>query len=122
MPEALLTALSRSGMLILVSTASAGASGAVETEIRRFLPTQRTIIPIDLDGSIRSAQWWPLIEGSAVSDGEPFESVLERIQHSVTRDEAGPANYTTGSAVARGRAGVPRRRPVWVTQITSRER
>src|SRR5262249_43322762 len=29
-----------------------------------------------------------------------------------TRDEAGPANYTTASGVARGRAGAPRRRPV----------
>jgi hypothetical protein len=34
----------------------------------------------------------------------------------------GPAYSTTASAMARGRAGAPRRRPAWVTEISSRAR
>jgi len=52
-PPAPLRALSRSALLVLVSTTAADTSGQVESEIRHFLPCGRNIVPIDLDGTIR---------------------------------------------------------------------
>jgi len=83
-PEDLLRALRRSGLFVLVATGMAGASPQVETEIRDFLATGRAIVPIDLDGTIRSARWWPLIEGLALSKPEPVPEVLDRIRHTLT--------------------------------------
>src|SRR5688572_30107214 len=65
-PPELLAALHRSSMLVVVGSASAASSSAMETEIREFLPTGRFIVPIDLSGTIRSARWWPLLEGLAI--------------------------------------------------------
>ena len=62
----------------------AGSSPQVETEIRDFLRTGRAIVPIDLDGTIRSARWWPLIEGLPLSKAEPVPEVLDRIRHTLT--------------------------------------
>jgi WD40 repeat protein len=83
-PPELLRALGRAGVMVLISTAAAGASGAVETEIRRFLSTGRNLVPVDLDGTIRAARWWPLLEGLAVSRPEPLSEVLERIENTAT--------------------------------------
>ena len=83
-PEDLLRALRRSGLFVLVATEMAGASPQVETEIRDFLKTRRTIVPIDLDGRIRSARWWPLVEGLAIAKPEPVPDVLDRIRHTLT--------------------------------------
>lgn len=83
-PEDLLRALKRSGLFVLVATGMAGTSLQVETEVRDFLRTQRAIIPIDLDGTVRSARWWPLIEGLAISKPEPLPEVLDRIRQTLT--------------------------------------
>lgn len=83
-PEELLRALRRSGLFVLVATGMAGSSPQVETEIRDFLRTGRAIVPIDLDGTIRSARWWPLIEGLPLSKAEPVPEVLDRIRHTLT--------------------------------------
>jgi|SRR5579864_6991745 len=82
-PPEVLRALKHSTLLVVVSTAGAGVSGPVETEISHFLPTGRNIVPIDLDGTIRVAHWWPLIDGLAVSKAEPFSEVLQRIENTV---------------------------------------
>jgi TIR domain len=92
-PAELLRDLRRCSMLIVVGSAASGASSAVDTEIREFLPARRFIVPVDLDGSIRSARWWPLLEGLAVeeepfSDGmpasAPSKKVIERIVNTAT--------------------------------------
>lgn len=73
-PPEILRALRRSAMLVVVGSEGAAQSAAVEREIREFLPTKRLLVPIDLDGHLRGASWWPLIEGLAVSvahDGNP---------------------------------------------------
>lgn len=70
-PQELLKDVRRSSMLVVVGSAAAAASSAVETEIREFLPTKRFIVPVNTDGAIRSARWWPLLEGLAVVE-EPF--------------------------------------------------
>ena len=73
-PDYILRALRRSGMLVVAATPKACESPAVEREIREFLPTKRLIVPIDLCGNIFSARWWPLLEGLPVSrDDRPPE-------------------------------------------------
>src|SRR5262245_24463114 len=65
----------------------------------------------------------PPREANAVSCPDAFAPGWNIAKHlATTRDEAGPANYTTASAVARGRAGAPRRGLACATEITSRER
>lgn len=67
LPERLKRALRRSSVLVLISTKSATKSSAVQTEIETFLKTRREIIPITLDGTIKDAIWWPLINGLYVT-------------------------------------------------------
>ncbi len=93
-PESILNAVRRSSMLIVVATSAAGRSQAVEEEIKAFLPTSRLIIPIDLDGTVRQAEWWRLLDGLPPSpekqgtDGRvatrPSSEVLDRIENSIT--------------------------------------
>lgn len=85
-PEDLLKPLRRSAMLVVVGTAAAGRSPHVEREIREFLKTQRLIVPIDVDGTLQSAEWWPMIAGLAFSSErksalrtEPSQEVIDRI-------------------------------------------
>jgi WD40 repeat protein len=92
LPAALLRALRRSMMLVVIGSKGAASSANVWEEINEFLPTGRTIIPIDVDGSLRDAPWWPLIAGVAVSigtaytgdsltTGMPSTSVVSRIKN-----------------------------------------
>ena len=71
LPPELLRDLRRCSMLVVVGSAGSGKSSAVEKEIREFLPTGRFIVPVDIDGSIRSARWWPLLQGLAVVEEKP---------------------------------------------------
>src|SRR5271165_2460787 len=89
-PPELLRDLRRSSMLVVVGSAASATSSAVETEIREFLPTKRFIVPVNIDGAIRSARWWPLLEGLAVVEeplsgaapaGTPSAETVERIQN-----------------------------------------
>lgn len=89
-PNDFMDALMRSSVLVVVATKASGSSLAVKKEVEAFLTTKRPIIPIDLDGTIRDATWWPLLDGLAVSpegseDGTPefpAESVVNRIKNS----------------------------------------
>jgi len=92
-PESILNDLRRCGMLVIVNSAAAGCSRAVQKEIETFRSTGRLIVPIDLDGTIRQAIWWELVEGLAVSQEErqpeggvakrPSQPVLDRIENSI---------------------------------------
>ena len=85
-PEEILRSIRDSGMLVVIGTAVSGRSEAVRREIEVFLPTRRLIVPIDLDGTIRQATWWPLLDGLAISapPGKPGSDVLDRIESSIT--------------------------------------
>ncbi len=87
LPEPLKKALRRSAMLVLISGSAATRSSSVRKEVEEFLKTGRTIIPIDLDGTIATAPWWGLIEGlpvsseteDAIKSGDPSEEIVNRI-------------------------------------------
>lgn len=93
MPRSILRAVRQASMLVIVATTAAGKSKAVRDEIETFLTTRRLIVPIDLDGTITQADWWPLLEGLAISieeaasDGRiatrPSREVLDRIENSI---------------------------------------
>lgn len=92
-PPDLLAAVRRSSMLVVVGSVSSANSSAMETEIREFIPTGRFIVPIDLSGTIRSACWWPLVEGLAIVEEvqpggapatAPSAATLDRIVNTAT--------------------------------------
>ena len=66
--------MTRSGLLVILATPKACESSAVEDEIREFLKTGRTIVPVRLCRDITKARWWPLIQGLAISS-EPLLAV-----------------------------------------------
>lgn len=77
--------------LIVVGTEAAGTSLNVADEVGEFAKTSGTIVPIDLDGSISRAVWWPRIiglpiavEAAGISATEPSEDVLTRIRNTLT--------------------------------------
>jgi WD40 repeat protein len=105
-PAEILRDLRRSNMLVVVGSTGAATSAAVEREIVEFLPTDRLIIPIDIDGSIRSARWWPSLEGLAIAreagpQSKPSEETIDRIVNSVdfTRRNTRLTRYSISSLV-----------------------
>jgi len=105
-PADLLRDLRRSSMLVVVGSAGAATSAAVEREVLEFLPTGRLIIPIDIDGSIRSVRWWPLLDGLPVAQeagpkSKPSEETIDRIVDSVdfTRRNTRLARYAIAALV-----------------------
>jgi formylglycine-generating enzyme required for sulfatase activity len=92
-PVPIIEALHRSAMLVIVATEGAGQSEHVEREILEYLPTRRFIIAIDIDGAIKSARWWPLLEGLPISVDPgahdeppvaPSAEVVARIENSIS--------------------------------------
>ena len=91
-PRYLLNVVRNSCVFVLVASAAARHSSAIEQEIKAFLPTKRPIILIDLDGSVSEAKWWPLVRGLHVSHdndsstkaGIPSEAVTKKIINSFT--------------------------------------
>lgn len=91
-PPALRAALRRSSIVVLVGSPAAVRSAAVGQEVTEFRKTGRLIIPIDFDNEIRTASWFPLIEGlhcsrenaAALKSGDPSPEVLNRIEKSYT--------------------------------------
>lgn len=116
-PAQLQSLLRNCRALIIVGTRASGASAHVNSEIEQFVKTPGMIIPIDLDGSIREANWWPTIEGLpiAVESGgstarEPDADVLARITNALTfrrRDQRlRLLAISTGSVIALMLAGM----------------
>ncbi len=91
-PPRLKAALRRSSVVVLVGTSGAAHSLAVGQEIQEFCKTRRLIIPIDFNGSVRTANWLPAIEGlplsneaeAALRSGDPSPEVINRIEKSYT--------------------------------------
>jgi len=77
-PAQILRALRRSGLLVVIGTIGATHSASIDLEIRTFIKTKRLIVPIDIDGSMREASWWPLILGLPISEDQPGEQGSER--------------------------------------------
>jgi hypothetical protein len=90
-PKAFRRLLRSCRALIIVGTEAAGTSLNVADEVSEFAKTSGTIVPIDLDGSISRAVWWPRIvglpiavEAAGISATEPSEGVLARIRNTLT--------------------------------------
>ena len=87
LPPKLLEALERSSSLVVIASPAAERSIAVGQEVEYFKSTGRPIVPVDVDGSLAKASWYPLIEGIAstpetfnrVSAATPNQAVLDRI-------------------------------------------
>lgn len=73
LPPNLKAIIKNASILIIVGSSAAAKSGPISEEIEIFLKTKRMIIPVDF-GEIRSAMWWPRIEGLAITE-EPTESL-----------------------------------------------
>ena len=73
LPPNLKAIIKNASILIIIGSPAAAKSGPVSEEIAIFLKTKRMIIPVDF-GEIRSAIWWPAIEGLALTE-EPAGSL-----------------------------------------------
>ena len=91
-PKSLLRLVRKSRILVVVGTNGARHSTAMEEEIGVFLTTGRTVVPVDADGSIRSTDWWHLLDGlTPVADhkaapktpAEPAPEVVDYILSAV---------------------------------------
>jgi hypothetical protein len=88
----ILRTLKRSSILVIVGTEAASASEAVLDEVRAFKPTQRSIIPIDVQGSLRQGLLAEELLGlplevetsAAIDDGRPSERLISRLEGAVT--------------------------------------
>lgn len=84
--------IKNASILIIVGSPAAAKSGPISEEIDIFLKTKRMIIPVDFE-AIRTAIWWPKIEGLAVTE-EPATALTttadisaelkQRLKHSFT--------------------------------------
>jgi WD40 repeat protein len=88
LPRPLKRALARSRVLVLIGSDRAAASIAVSKEITEFVRKNRPIIPIDFEGALPKASWYPLIKGlaltpetrQALEHGTPSPQVISRIE------------------------------------------
>ena len=110
-PERVRRLLRSCRALVIVGTQASGASVHVAEEVAEFVKSSGMIIPIDLDGTIQAARWWPLIEGLPItveSGGRdaraPDENVLARLANALTfhrRDQRlRRVAYATASVLA----------------------
>lgn len=123
LPKRLLATLARSAVMVVIGSSRAATSEAMKEEIERFRRTARPIVAIDLDGTIESAIWWPLIAGLHVSvetpearrNAEPSPLIIKKIADTigVNRKVRRQAKVTAAGAaivfllmVAAGIAGV----------------
>ncbi len=88
-PESLNQKIRNSKMLIIVGTERACQSTFVEGEIKEFLKARRIpVVPIDFNGTVPKARWYPLIEGvtleleppETLETGIPSDDVIARIE------------------------------------------
>jgi hypothetical protein len=88
LPRPLKRALARSRVLVLIGSDRAASSIAVSKEIAEFVKKNRPIIPIDFEGALPQASWYPLIKGlaltpetrEALQHGTPSPQVISRIE------------------------------------------
>ena len=87
LPPGLQQRIRRSSLLVVVASPAAARSDSIRREIDVFLPTGRPIVPIDVDGALAAASWYPSVVGIASSreahthlaSGTPSPEVLRRI-------------------------------------------
>jgi hypothetical protein len=93
LPGNIVTALQKSTAFVIIGSAGAMHSQPIAEEIRSFKRTKSNnpIIPIDIDGKIFEADWYPEIEGLAIIDElessfynkQASTDILERIHNSL---------------------------------------
>jgi TIR domain len=92
LPPSLRRTIRSCGTLVVIATKWSGTRDAIGDEIDEFLKSgpgrSADIVPIDIDGSLRDANWYPRIEGiapavetnqKALDDGNPSPGVVSRI-------------------------------------------
>jgi hypothetical protein len=94
LPKTLITSLLKSSMLVILGTDEAINSNSILIEIELFVKTKRTIIPIDF-GSIRSAKWYNLIEGLAVTKEKKENLIWNNPSDEIIQRIANAFNYQT---------------------------
>ena len=93
LPAELKREIRRCRMFVLLATERSARSEPIQLEIEEFEKTGRVsrIIPVDVDGSLREARWYHLVDGvapeveknpNALDDGKPSGSVISRIDES----------------------------------------
>lgn len=90
LPESLKRKIRSCSMLVVVGTERAAKRETIAQEIGVFLSAGRTsIVPINFDGAVYKADWYPLVEGiapepepnpDALGDGKPSDAVVSRIK------------------------------------------
>lgn len=89
-PDSVKKAIRRSTAFVLIGTEAAARSTAVGDEIEVFLEKPRVILPINVEGALPNAIWYPMIAGlamtsearEAIEKGKPSREVLSRIYDS----------------------------------------
>jgi hypothetical protein len=97
LPLRLKNTIKNASVLIIVGSPASAQSGPISEEIEIFLKTKRMIIPVDFE-AIRSAKWWPKIEGLSVTE-EALDSLTtsKDIGPELKQRIKGSFNYTTQS-------------------------
>ena len=93
-------------MLVVVGTKWSGTRKSIKREVVEFKKTRRTIIPVNIDGSIYDAIWYRDIEGiepeQETGDSLPAIAVAQVGHHQGAPEEAqlpDPPEVTHPSAV-----------------------
>lgn len=85
LPLKLKSKIKNSSVFIILASNEAISSKAIKEEINLFLPTNRTIIPVDF-GSISEAKWFSAIEGIALFNEidlkNPSIQLIDRLENS----------------------------------------
>lgn len=90
-PPSVMRELRRASTLVIVGSEGAACSAAVRDEVANFLLSKRPVVPIDVAGALRTADWFEQIKGAALEheieanlrDGTPAAECLQRIGNSV---------------------------------------
>ena len=111
LPLSLRRKIRRCAMLVVIGTERAGTRKTIEDEIKEFMKNGRrtAVVPVDFNGSVYHACWYPLIEGialeaekssTALESGNPSPSVVSRIekQFSYARHKQRLHRATLGTA------------------------
>jgi hypothetical protein len=108
-PPSVMRELRRASTLVVVGSAQAAGSAAVGEEVACFPLSKRPVVPIDVAGAARTADWFHHIEGVALEReteanlraGTPAAGCLQRIGNSVRSRDSERV------------CGVRRLRPLW---------
>lgn len=91
LPPVILKSLLKSTVLVVIGSQAAQSSKAMRTEVEKFVPKRRVVVPLNVDDKLNDAIWYPIIRGAAsvsvpaqhLVDGTPTKDVLARVEAAV---------------------------------------